>query len=92
MRTLYVLGLLVPLICYLIDSSLPNYYIFDPVKLQELSKLSIAAGAGNATVVLHHLVDALQQEYGITHINGIEKDKWFFKYVLAPLSLSRTSN
>ncbi|KAI5848008.1 ERG2/sigma1 receptor-like protein [Tricharina praecox] len=78
MRTLYIIGLLVPLICYLMDSSLPKFYIFDPVKLQELSKESIAAGAGNATIVLHHLVDALQQEYGITHVNGIEKDKWFF--------------
>jgi len=79
MRTLYILGLLVPLVCYMLDSSLPKYYMFDPARLQELSRASVAAGAGNATVVLHHLVDALQQEYGTAHVNGIEKDKWFFK-------------
>jgi hypothetical protein len=79
MRTLYILGLLVPLICYLLDSSLPKFYIFDPVKLQELSKASIEAGAGNTTVVMQHLVAALQEEYGSQHVNGIEKEKWFFK-------------
>jgi C-8 sterol isomerase len=79
MRTLYFLGLLVPLICYLLDSSLPKFYIFDPVKLQELSKASIEAGAGNTTVVMEHLVAALQEEYGPQHVNGIEKEKWFFK-------------
>jgi C-8 sterol isomerase len=79
MRTLYILGLLVPLLCYLFDSSLPKFYIFDPAKLQELSKASIEAGAGNATAVMHHLVASLQDEYGTQHINAIEKEKWFFK-------------
>jgi C-8 sterol isomerase len=79
MRTLYILGLLVPLICYLLDSSLPKFYMFDPAKLQELSKASIAAGGGNATLVMEHLVVALQEEYGTQHVNGLDKEKWFFK-------------
>jgi hypothetical protein len=82
MRALFLLGLtiFVPIVLVL-DSYLPKFYIFDPVKLQELSKASIAAGRGNATTIMHHLVESLQKEYGTKHINALETDKWFFKYV-----------
>lgn len=79
MRVLYLLALVLPVVFYLLDSQLPKFYIFDPVRLQELSQQSIAAGQGNATTVLHNLVGALQQEYGVEHVNIIENDKWFFK-------------
>ena len=49
------------------------------MRLQELSKISIEAGQGNATTILHHLVDSLREEYGIQHVNAIEPGKWFFK-------------
>ncbi|KAF8251013.1 ERG2 and sigma1 receptor-like protein [Wilcoxina mikolae CBS 423.85] len=78
MRTLFLLGLIFVPIFLVLDSHLPKFYIFDPVKLQELSKASIAAGEGNATIIMHHLVDALQKEYGTKHVNALETDKWFF--------------
>jgi len=84
MRALFLLSLtiFVPIVLIL-DPYLPKFYIFDPVKLQELSKASIAAGTGNATTIMHHLVESLQKEYGTKHINALETDKWFFKHVLS---------
>ena len=78
MRTLFLLALILPII-YFVNSKLPGFYIFDPARLQELSQEAIARGDGNTTVIMHHLVQSLQKEYGPQHVNGIEADKWFFK-------------
>ena len=79
MRTLFLLALVLPIIYFVFDSQLPKSYIFSPVRLQVLSKEAIARGNGNTTVIIHHLVESLQKEYGPQHVNGIEADKWFFK-------------
>lgn len=79
MRTLFVLALILPIIYFVFDSKLPGFYIFDPARLQELSKEAVARGDGNTTVIMHHLVQSLRKEYGPQHVNGIEAEKWFFK-------------
>ncbi|TGZ85481.1 C-8 sterol isomerase [Ascodesmis nigricans] len=70
--------LVVPVILYCLDALLPRAYIFDPARLQELSKESIAAANGNTTVLFEHLTDSLRKEYGEKHINKLDKDAWFF--------------
>ncbi|CCX32483.1 ERG2/sigma1 receptor-like protein [Pyronema domesticum] len=78
MKTLHLILLVLPVIFYYLDALLPKGYIFDPVKLQELSKISIETGNGNTTQVMSNLVALLQEEYGSQHVNGMEMDKWFF--------------
>lgn len=87
MKTLHLILLVLPVIFYYLDALLPKGYIFDPVKLQELSKISIETGNGNTTQVMSNLVALLQEEYGSQHVNGMEMDKWFFKYVLRVYSI-----
>lgn len=82
----YAFLILLPIFLYVFDSILPNLYIFDPVKLQELSQSAIAkhgGPGGNATLLLEDLVENLRLEYGDKHVNSLNKDKWFFKYVFA---------
>ncbi|KAI5808368.1 ERG2/sigma1 receptor-like protein [Pyronema omphalodes] len=78
MKTLHLILLVLPVIFYYLDALLPKGYIFDPVKLQELSKISIESGNGNTTQIMSNLVELLQEEYGSQHVNGLEMDKWFF--------------
>lgn len=74
--------LILPVIFYFLDSLLPNFYIFDPKKLQEISKESIAYTKetnGNTTVLFDHLVTGLKKEYGEKYINDLKTEDWFFK-------------
>lgn len=74
--------LILPVIFYFLDTLLPNFYIFDPKKLQEISKESIAytkENNGNTTVLFEHLVAGLQKEYGSKYVDSLSTDAWFFK-------------
>lgn len=78
----YAFLILFPIFFYVFDSILPNLYIFDPVKLQELSQNAIAkhgGPGGNATLLLEDLVEGLRLEYGDKYVNSLNKDEWFFK-------------
>lgn len=91
----YAFLILFPIFFYVFDSILPNLYIFDPVKLQELSQSAIAkhgGSGGNATLLLEDLVENLRLEYGDKYVNSLDKDAWFFKYVIRALhQFSRAS-
>ena len=73
--------LLIPVLYSTVDTILPRFYLFDPVKLQQLSRESIEVGGGNATLVMEDLVVRLQKEYGSRHVHGLDKDAWLFKCV-----------
>lgn len=81
----YAFFILLPIfsyVFYVFDSVLPNFYIFDPAKLQELSQSSIAkygGPGGNATLLLEDLVEGLRLEYGDKHVNPMVRDQWFMK-------------
>lgn len=78
----YAFLILLPIIFYVFDSVLPNFYIFDPAKLQELSQNSIAkygGPGGNTTLLLEDLVEGLRLEYGDKHVNPLVRDQWFMK-------------
>lgn len=58
---------------------LPKGFIFDPARLQELSKEAIASHPdGNSTHIMQTLAVKLREEYGEKYINEYEKDKWMF--------------
>lgn len=84
----YAFLILLPIFLYVFDSMLPDFYIFDPAKLQELSQGAIAKHGGprgNATLLLEDLVESLRLEYGDKYVNSLNKDDWFFKYVFRAL-------
>ncbi|KAK2800837.1 hypothetical protein FQN50_007978 [Emmonsiellopsis sp. PD_5] len=62
------------------DQALPSNYIFDPARLQELSKVSIARNPNNVTELMMDLTLALQAEYGEKHIQPFDRDpeRWVF--------------
>jgi C-8 sterol isomerase len=65
-----------------LDAMISKFYIFDPVKLQELSQNSIAkygGPGGNTTLLLEDLVEGLRGEYGDKYVNKLSKEEWFFK-------------
>ncbi|KAL7274883.1 C-8 sterol isomerase [Rhizina undulata] len=76
MRWVFFLAL--PVLFYALDSLLPKCYIFDPVKLQELSQAAIEKHDGNTTAVMEHLVNGLRKEYGEKYVNTLDADSWFF--------------
>lgn len=72
------LPILLSVFYWLDKNVLPSLYIFDPVKLQELSQLSIEASGGNTTVLFEDLVERLQKEYGKQHVMDLKREDWFF--------------
>jgi len=80
MRWLTVLFTL-PIFLYLVDRQLPRFYIFDPAKIQELSKAAIAANPNNVTALMIDLTQSLRKEYGTKHVQEFDTKRWFFKYV-----------
>ncbi|PGH23067.1 hypothetical protein AJ80_02841 [Polytolypa hystricis UAMH7299] len=79
MRFLALIPIII-LALYQLDKALPKYYIFDPEKLQELSKASIERHPNNVTELMYDLTDALQKEYGEKHVMPFSTDpeKWMF--------------
>ncbi|KAG0125016.1 ERG2/sigma1 receptor-like protein [Tuber indicum] len=78
MRVIAYLLALLPILYYSIDTILPRFFIFDPVRLQQLSQASIEKFPDNATLLMEDLQASLLAEYGDKHINGLRKDAWFF--------------
>ncbi|PGH09477.1 C-8 sterol isomerase [Blastomyces parvus] len=65
---------------YKLDQALPRFYIFDPQRLQELSKASIERHPNNVTELMTDLNQALRQEYGEKHVLPFDQDptRWVF--------------
>ncbi|KLJ08086.1 C-8 sterol isomerase [Blastomyces silverae] len=65
---------------YKLDQALPRFYIFDPQRLQELSKASIERHPNNVTELMTDLNQALRQEYGEKHVLPFDTDpaRWVF--------------
>lgn len=66
---------------YKLDKALPKFYIFDPQKLQELSKASIERHPNNVTELMTDLNQALRLEYGDKHVLPFDTDpdRWVFR-------------
>ena len=79
MRGIVFLLVLLPILYSTIDTILPRFFIFDPVRLQQLSQASIEKFPENATLLMEDLQASLRAEYGDKHINALRKDAWFFK-------------
>jgi C-8 sterol isomerase len=74
-----VVAIIAALLCIADIYLLPTLYVFDPVKLQQISKKAIASpGAGkNFTLLLDHLVTGLQEEYGTNLVQSLAHNEWF---------------
>lgn len=59
---LFLLALTAPLF-YILDGFWPKFFVFDPVKLQEISKVSIAKYGDDLESLMPNLVRDLQKEY-----------------------------
>lgn len=73
---------LLPVLFSALDPIITKFYIFDPVKLQELSQNAIqkhGGPGGNTTLLFEDLVENLRLEYGDKYVNKLSKDQWFFK-------------
>lgn len=71
-----ILAVLSPIV-YLLDSNIHTQFIFDPVKLQQISQNAISIH-GNATEpLLHQITHDLQAEYGDA-VQDWTADDWFF--------------
>ncbi|KGY14942.1 hypothetical protein PABG_12220 [Paracoccidioides brasiliensis Pb03] len=79
MRFLALLPLLLVAL-YKLDQALPRFYIFDPKKLQDLSKASIERHPNNVTALMADLNQALRLEYGHKHVLPFDTDpdRWVF--------------
>lgn len=66
---------------YKLDQILPRFYIFDPQRLQELSKASIERHPNNVTELMTDLNQALRMEYGDKHVLPFDQDpaRWVFR-------------
>lgn len=78
LKAAVVLAVLAP-IFYFLDSHLHTQYVFSPEKLQELSKIAIAAHPNEAdpTLLLRDLTKLLIAEYGDAVVDWTPQD-WFF--------------
>ncbi|KAL6710268.1 C-8 sterol isomerase [Coniothyrium glycines] len=71
MRLLTILGLVLGLVTslmYMLDSSLPNFYIFTPSSLHSLSQQALSLHGNDTASVVSHIVSALSDTHG-AHIN-----------------------
>ena len=82
---LRLIGIYLPIlltIFYLLDKHvLSGLYIFEPAKLQELSRKSIdlyGGENGNATLLFEDLTLRLQKEYGAKHVADLDHSEWVF--------------
>ncbi|ORY75733.1 C-8 sterol isomerase Erg2 [Protomyces lactucae-debilis] len=75
-RTAILLAVLAS-IFYVLDGYLHTQYVFDPKKLQELSRKAIAMHGNNTAPLLKQLTRDLKEEYGDAISEWSEKD-WFF--------------
>lgn len=81
MKYFFTISILVAFAAFLevsIRTWLPSHYVFDKVKLQQLSQQAINKNPdGNATNIMIDLVPLLQEEYpGL--INDLNFDEWFY--------------
>ncbi|KKY21431.1 putative c-8 sterol isomerase [Phaeomoniella chlamydospora] len=71
-----ILAVLAPLL-YIIDSFLPTQYVFDPARLQEISRNAISIHGNNSEPLLRQITQDLKAEYGDAVVDW-EKEDWFF--------------
>lgn len=72
----FILALFAPLLL-LWDSIFPRFFRFDPAKLQEISKVSIAKYGDDVEGLMRNLVKDLQKEYpGL--VGDFEPSQWVF--------------
>src|SRR5580704_9230846 len=64
-------------IFYVLDSYLPNLYIFSPSRLQEISRNAISIHGQNASALFDQIVLDLRSEYGDAVVPYQHSD-WFF--------------
>ena len=72
-----IVGLLGPLF-YVADSWIPSQYVFDPKKLQEISKNAISIHGNNTAPLLAQITRDLKAEYGDAINGDWTKEDWFF--------------
>lgn len=70
-------ALLVPLF-YVLDQYIHTQYIFDPVKLQQISQNAIETYGNDTLPMLRQITADLKAEYGDAIIADWTKDDWFW--------------
>ena len=80
LKTFLLLGVIGPLIYLLDQRFLPSQYIFEPAKLQDISKRAIAqhGNSTNPEPLLRQITRELREEYGDAIRGEWDREDWFF--------------
>lgn len=80
LKTFLLLGMIGPLIYLLDQHFIPSQYIFEPVKLQDISKRAIAqyGNSTNPEPLLRQITRELREEYGDAVNGNWDRGDWFF--------------
>ena len=74
---LLFLALLIP-VFYILDKNIHRSYVFDPVKLQEISKAAIALHGNDTEALMRDVHRDLRLEYGDAIVPEYTKEDWFW--------------
>jgi len=84
-----LLAFLLP-VFYVLDGYIPTQYIFDPAKLQEISRSAISAHGNDTESILRQITRDLKLEYGDAVTDWSSED-WFFNNAGGAMYRSRFS-
>ena len=74
---LLLLALLFPLL-YTLDKNIHHQYVFEPVKLQEISRVAIAQHGNDTESLMRQVHQDLRTEYGDAIIKDYAKEDWMW--------------